>query len=130
MSDTTRITVAGHPDLNVRVRLKPIEFEAGGEASLAVATGEIHAHVGEIPYSNYIPFLGRRVVRSLGPFNISLRPFEAQMRIHGIGVTGTIGGEEAGAEVHTHCEYKAEIDIAGEAVERLVAAVVTKVVEE
>ena len=130
MTDKARITVAGHPDVNVRVKLRPIEFEAGGEASLTVSTGDIHLHVNEIPYSIFIPFLGRRVVRSLGPFGVGLKPFEAQLRVHGIGVRGEIGGEEAGADVHTHCEYKAEIDIEGEVVERAVAAVITKIVED
>lgn len=130
MSDGTRITVSGHPDVNMRVKFKPIEFEAGGEASVAVATGDIHVRVGEVPYAIFIPFLGRRVVRSLGPFNVNVKPFEGVLRVHGVDVRGAIGGEDAGADIHTHCEYKAEIDISGEAVERVVAAVITKMVED
>ena len=127
---TTRITVSGHPDLNVRVKLKPLEFEAGGAVSFAVATGDIHLHVNEVPYSIAIPFLGRRLVRSLGPFTVNIKPFEAQLRAEGLGVRGVIGGEDAGADINAHCEYKAEIDISGEAVEQFVATVVAEVIEE
>lgn len=127
---TTKITVSGHPDINVRLKLKPLEFEVGGAVAFAVATGDIHLHINEVPYSIAIPFLGRRVVRSFGPFGVHIKPFEAQLRADGIGMRGVIGGENAGADIHAHCEYKAEIDVSGEAVEQVVAAVVAEVIEE
>jgi hypothetical protein len=98
--------------------------------SFAVATGDIHLHVNEVPYSIAIPFLGRRLVRSLGPFTVNIKPFEAQLRAEGLGVRGVIGGEDAGADINAHCEYKAEIDISGEAVEQFVATVVAEAIEE
>ena len=129
MSDKASITVAGHPDLHVHLKLRPIEFEAAGEATIAIATSDIHMHVNEVPYSVFIPFLGRRIVRSLGPFAVQIKPFEAQLKALGMGVRGEIGGEDAGADIHTKCEYKAEIDISDELVERVVT-VITKIVAE
>ncbi len=129
MSDKTSITVSGHPDLHVRMKLRPLEFEAAGEASIAVATSDIHLHINEVPYSIFIPFLGRRVVRSLGPFGVQIKPFEAQLKVLGMGVRGEIGGEEAGADIDAKCEYKAEIDISGDLVEQ-VTNIVTNIVAE
>jgi hypothetical protein len=128
MSDKARIALAAHPDLNVRMKLRPMEFEAGGEASLGVVTGDVHLRVAEIPYSMAIPFLARRVVVSAyGPFGVHIKPFEAQLKAFGISIRGAVGGEEAGAEFHTRGECRAEIDISGEIVERAVAALATKV---
>ena len=129
MSDKTSITVTGHPDLHVQLKLRPIEFEAAGEASIVVATSDIHFHINEVPYSIFIPFLGRRVVRSLGPFGLQIRPFEAQLKVLGMEVRGEIGGENAGADINARCEYKAEIDISGDLIEQ-VASVITRIVAE
>jgi hypothetical protein len=131
MKDSVKISLAGHPDLNVRVKMKPLEFEMGGEASLAVATGDIHLHVAEFPYSMAIPFLGRRVVMSAyGPFGIHIKPIEAQLKALGVAVRGVVGGEDAGCEIHTHGACKAEVDISGEIVERAVQAVAKKISKE
>ena len=46
-------TVAAHPDVNLQLKIKPVDFQIGGEAaSLSLATGDIHLRVEEIPHSH------------------------------------------------------------------------------
>ena len=130
MTAKTHIKVAAHPDVNFRVRMKPFEFELGGQASFALTTGDIHVRFDEIPVSVAVPFLRRHVIAgSVGPFGVHIRPFEAQFRAFGLDARGVLGREDAEADVHAKGDCKAEIEISGKLAEAVKAGVKT-IVEE
>lgn len=131
MTSRTHIEVAAHPDLNLRVKIKPLEFEIGGQASFALTTGDIHIRCDEIPIMVVIPFLPRRVIAgSVGPFGVHIRPFEAQFRAFGLDARGVLGRENAEADVHAKGDCKAEIEISGKLTDQAVKAAVKTIVEE
>jgi hypothetical protein len=131
MTAKTHIAAAAHPDVNFRVKMKPFEFEIGGQGSFAVTTGEIHARFDEIPISVTIPFLPRRVIAgSVGPFGVQIKPFEAQVRDVALDVRGRLGRENVEADVHAKGDCKAEIEISGALADKAVKAVIKTIVEE
>jgi hypothetical protein len=131
MTAKTRIEVAAHPDINLRMRMDPLEFKIGGEASFALVTGDIHFRVDEIPVNVAIPFLHRRVVLgSIGPFGVHVRPFEAQVRAFGLDAQGVLGREGGELELHGTGHCKAEIEVSGKLPEALVKAAMKTITEE
>jgi hypothetical protein len=126
MNAKTHISVAAHPDVNLRVKMQPFEFQVGGEASFSLATGDIRIRVEEIPVYVTIPFLKRRVTAgSIGPFGIHVRPFEARFHASGIDARGMLGKECAEAEIHAKGNCKAEIEVAGKLADKANAAIKT-----
>jgi hypothetical protein len=131
MTTRTHIEAVAHPDLNLRVKMKPLEFEIGGQASFALTTGDIHIRCDEIPIIVAIPFLPRRVIAgSVGPFGVRIRPFEAQFRAFGLDARGVLGKENAEADVHAKGDCKAEIEISGKLADQAVKAAIKTIVEE
>jgi hypothetical protein len=131
MTARTHIAVAAHPDVNFRIKMKPFEFELGGQGSFAVTTGDIHFRFDEIPIIVAIPFLPRRVVAgSIGPFGVRIKPFEAQFRAFGLDVRGVLGGEKVEADVLAKGDCKAEIEISGKLADQAIKAAIKTIVEE
>lgn len=131
MTAKTRIAVAAHPDLNLRVKFNPLDFEVAFEGTVAVSTGDIHLHFDEIPMSSAIPFLHRRVVASsIGPFGVHVKPFEAQVRAVDFNTRGTIGRNDAELALHATGNCKAEIDVSGGLPDKLLKAAVKTIIEE
>jgi hypothetical protein len=125
MTAKTRIEIAAHPDFNLRLKTKPLEFEVGGEASFALGTGDIHVRFDEIPISVAIPFLPRRVVAgSLGPFGVHIKPFEAQLRVFKVGARGVLGKENAETDLHCTGNCKADIEISGKLADKVIKTIV------
>jgi len=131
MTTTTHISLAAHPDLNLRVRMKPFEFEVGGHASFALTTGDIHVRFDEIPIRVAIPFLPRRVIAgSVGPFGVQIKPFEAQLRALGVDARGVLGREHTEADLHGTGSCKADIEISGKLADQAVKAGIKTIMEE
>jgi hypothetical protein len=130
MNAKTHISVAAHPDINLRVKMKPFEFQVGGEASFSLATGDIHVRFEEIPVHIAIPFLKRRVAAgSVGPFGVHVKPFDARFHASGIDARGVFGKEGAESELHATGNCKAEIEVSGKLAEKAVDAVI-KTIED
>jgi hypothetical protein len=122
MNAKTHISVAAHPDINLRVKMKPFEFQVGGEASFSLATGDIHVRFEEIPVHIAIPFLKRRVAAgSVGPFGVHVKPFDAR---------GVFGKEGAESELHATGNCKAEIEVSGKLANQAVNAAIKTIVED
>jgi hypothetical protein len=131
MNARTHISVAAHPDINLRVKMKPFEFQVGGEASFSLATGDIHFRVEEIPVHIAIPFLKRRVAAgSVGPFGVHVKPFEARLDASGIDARGVLGKECAEAELHAVGNCTAEIELSGRLADKVVNAAIKTIVED
>jgi len=114
MTAKTHISVAAHPDVHLRMKMKPLDFEIRGEASFALVTGDIHIRFDEIPLTMAVPFLRRRVVAgSIGPFGVHVKPFEAQLRAFGLDTRGVIGSDKGEVDLHATGHCKAEIEITG-----------------
>lgn len=128
-----RIGIAAHPDLRLRTRFDRLEFALQSDATLAFGTQSIRVGVGEIPLRLVIPFHRHRgvIAGSLGPFNLTVRPIEANIRIADARCVGTLGGEDGlTAELHCQGNCKADIDFAAEAPGRILKAAVEGVFDE
>jgi hypothetical protein len=124
MTENTRITIASHPDVNLQLRIKPLDFQIGGEASLGLTTGSIHFKVEEIPVHIAVPFLRRRVnLGSVGPFGVQVKPFEAKLDALGVSARVTFGKEWAEAGVHATGNCKAEIDVDSDLAKQIIQTV-------
>jgi hypothetical protein len=131
MNAKTFISVAAHPDIKLRVKTQPFEFQVGGEASFSLATGDIHVRFEEIPLYIAIPFLKRRVAAgSVGPFGVHVKPFEARLHASGIDARGVLGKECAEAELHAAGNCKAEIEVSGKLADKAVNAAIKTIVED
>jgi hypothetical protein len=131
MTTSTSVEVSAHPDLTLRLRMKPVEFRIGGEASFALTTGDIHIRLDEVPVNMAIPFLRRRVVvGSIGPFGVHVRPFEAQVRAFGVDAHGVLGMEPGETDLNVTGNCKAEIEISGKLAEQALKAAVRTITEE
>jgi hypothetical protein len=131
MIPKTQIDVAAHPDIHLRVKMSPLEFNVGGEASFALTTGDIRVHFEEIPITLAIPFLPRRVVAgSIGPFGVHVKPFEAQMRAFGLDAHGVLGTESGEVDIHGTGDCKAQIEISGNLPEQVLKIALKKIAEE
>jgi hypothetical protein len=127
MNLKARIALAMHPDMRLRARIDSLDFAVQGEATLAVATGEIRATFSEVPLRLTIPFHRRRrvIAGSLGPFNVIVRPAEATIRVADARLAGEVGGEEGIAgELHCEGSCRADVEIVGEAPGKLVKAAI------
>jgi hypothetical protein len=131
MNDKTSISIAAHPEIDVRVKMKPFEFQVGGEATFSLATGDIRFRVEEIPVYVAIPFLKRRVAAgSVGPFGVHVQPFEARLHASGIDARGVLGKESSEADLHLTYDYKAKIEVSGKDAEKAVNAVINRTVKD
>ncbi len=122
-----RIGIAAHPDLRLKAQVDRLEFALQSDATLAFGTQTIRIGVGEIPLRLAIPFHRHRAVvaGSLGPFNLTVRPVEASLRIADAHCTGTLGGAEGlTGELHCQGKCKAEIDFNAEAPGKVLKAAV------
>lgn len=114
MTEKTHIKFAGHPDLNLRVKMKPLNFEFASQGAVSLGVGDVRLHFDEIPMHVRIPFLKRRVLAgSVGPFNMHLKPVEANVRAMGMETRGVIGRDETEISLSGTGACKAEIEIAG-----------------
>jgi hypothetical protein len=131
MTAKTHISLAGHPDLTLQVKFKPLDFAYTCQGTIAVAMSDVHVHIDEVPVTVAIPFLGRRVVTSsYGPFNAHLKPFEAQFRVAGFDTRGIVGREGAGMELHGTGACKGDIEFSGKLLDELAKAAAKLVAEE
>lgn len=131
MTDKTRIKFAGHPDLTLKVRMKPLDFEVASEGAFALAIGDVRMHFDEIPLHLRVPFLRRRVLTgSVGPFGVHIKPFEAKISALGLKTRGVFGRDGAEFDFHGTGACKAEVEVSGKLPEQFVKEAVTVVVEE
>ena len=131
MTDKTTIKFAGHPDLTLKVRMKPLDFEVASEGAFALAIGDVRMHFDEIPLHLSVPFLRRRVLTgSVGPFGVHIKPFEAKISALGLETRGVFGRDGAEFDLHGTGACKAEVEVSGKLPEQFVKESVTVVVEE
>lgn len=126
------VGIDAHPDLRLRALVDQLEFALQGEATLTLGTQKIRVELGEVPLRLAIPFhRHHRAVASLGPFNLTVRPIEASIRIAEARTVGTIGGAE-GISTELHCQgnCKAEIELAGDMPGKVLKAAFEGVFEE
>jgi hypothetical protein len=123
MADKSHLKLVSQPDVNLRIRMRPFEFEVAGQGTVEVATRDIHLRFDEIPLTVRVPFTAQQVVAgSIGPFGVHIRPFDAQLRAVGVDVHGVLGKEQIEADVHAAGECKSDVDITGKLAEEVVKA--------
>ncbi|MGH7070270.1 MAG: hypothetical protein ACREFO_09670 [Acetobacteraceae bacterium] len=129
----SHMTVAGAPEFQLSARMAPLAFTASGDATFEIATGPIHAEVGEVPLVMRIPFLPahRRVVAgSIGPFRLSIKPASATIRAAGMRLEGKVGCPDAGCSLEGNARGKLEIDFSGEIPGKILKAAIEGAFEE
>ncbi|MDA8051273.1 MAG: hypothetical protein M0002_14940 [Rhodospirillales bacterium] len=133
MKFAAHVTLAGAPEFRLRTQMAPLSFALNGEGALEIATGTIQAEVAAIPLLMRIPFLSpsRGVAAgSVGPFRIHIKPANATIRAHGVGVEGRIGDGEGGCALEGSARGTVEVDLTGEVPGRLLKAAVEGAFEE
>ena len=121
MTDKTTIEFAGHPDLKLKVRMNPLDFEVASQGAFTLVIGDVRMHFDEIPLHLRVPFLRRRVLAgSVGPFGLHIKPFEAQIRALGMETRGVFGRDGAEFDLHGTGACKAEIEVSGKLPEQFV----------
>ncbi|HEX3754715.1 MAG TPA: hypothetical protein VHV26_06530 [Rhizomicrobium sp.] len=114
MTDKFHLEFSGHPDLNLRVKMKPIQFDFACQGAASLAVSDVRLHFDQIPMHMRIPFLKRRVLAgSIGPFGVHLKPFDVNLRAIGVETRGTIGREETELHLQGTGACKAEVEISG-----------------
>jgi hypothetical protein len=107
----------GDPEIDLRAKTRPVEFEVRADGSLRIATGVIAAEIGEIPVKLRIPFLRRRrnliAVGSIGGFGIRISPAEAELRPFGVHVAGVLGKDGLDCDLKGRVCCKTEFDLDG-----------------
>lgn len=127
MKFRTHGTVQGHPEFTLAMKSHPVDFDAGAEGSLKVATGPIDARIDAVTVTLVIPFLHRRsarVVGSIGPFGVHVEPFDVQVRDLGIHVAGVLGKEGMQCHVDGQMACHMELDLHGDVPGRITKAAI------
>src|SRR5262245_1925493 len=92
MTVNAKVEVHGHPDLKLGVNSGPLDFDIRCDGQLKLGIGPIGARVDRIPLFVRIPFLKRHpatiVAAAVGPFNVHVDHFAADLRA----VDGTVRG--------------------------------------
>ncbi len=103
-----------HPEFDVQGKLNPMEVDLGLQGALSATIGVISGAVGEIPVRFQIPFLHRRrVVASVGGFNVTLKPVEIQIEKAGMHVKGMFGAGGIQGAVQGKVNCQTEMDTHG-----------------
>ncbi len=134
MAFSTHLGISGNPEFEVDVKAAPLDFQLGGEASLALSSGPISAHVEQIPIRVRVPFLkadhGYVVAASIGPFGVHLHEINATVRAFGVEVGGVIGKEGIDCDLAGVVRCRMEVDVNGKLPAKLVEAAIKAVIEE
>lgn len=128
----TQLTVAAHPDLNLKVKMGPTAVELNSDGTLGIRIGELEAHCDAIPLSMRIPFLRRRrvVAGSVGPFGIHIRPIEAQLRAFDVSLRGLLGKDGMEWDLRGVGACKAEIEGSGRIPAKVAEAALERTLQE
>jgi hypothetical protein len=130
----TLLTIAAHPDLNLKVKAAPMSVDLGGHGALAISIGELEAHCDAIPLSVTIPFLRRRggrvIAGAVGPFGVRLKPVEAQVRAFDVGVHGMVGKDGIDLDLRGVGACKAEIEASGKLPAKVIKAAVESTLDD
>lgn len=85
MGFSTHLGISGNPEFEVNIKSAPLDFQLGGEASLALSSGPISGHVEQIPIQVRVPFMkhnhGYVVAASIGPFGMHLHEINATVEL-------------------------------------------------
>jgi hypothetical protein len=115
MKFQSRLNVAGHPDVKLRLRLSPVAVDLAAAGSAEMTSGPIELTFGEIPVVVRIPFHRRRVVAALvGPVRMRVNPLTIAARCADVRVTGAVGSEEGGIDADLVGACGAEIGVFGD----------------
>ena len=134
MGFSTRLGISGNPEFEVNVKAAPLDFQLGGEASMAFSSGPISGHVEQIPIRVRVPFMkanhGYVVAASIGPFGVHLHEINATVRAFGVEVGGVLGKEGIEADMAGVVRCCMEVDVNGKLPGKVVEAAIKAVLEE
>jgi hypothetical protein len=134
MGFSTRLGISGNPEFEVNLKAAPLDFQLGGEASLALSSGPISGHVEQIPLRVRVPFMkanhGYVVAASIGPFGVHLHEINATVRAFGVEVGGVLGKDGIDCDMAGVVRCCMEVDVNGKLPAKLVEAAVKAVFEE
>jgi hypothetical protein len=112
----TQAVIRGNPEFTLTAKPGPFRVEAEGEGSLKVTTSRIEARVGRVPITMQIPFLGRNgavQVGAVGPFGISVKPIEAEIRAFGVKCSAVLAKDGMDCRVDGKMACNFDIDLSG-----------------
>lgn len=134
MAFSTHLEISGNPELKVNVKAAPLDFQLGGEASLAFSSGPISGHVEQISIQVRVPFLkhnhGYVVAASIGPFGVNLHEINATVRAFGVHVGGVLGKEGIDCDLAGDVRCCMQVDVNGRLPGKVVEAAIKAAFEE
>lgn len=134
MPFTTHLGISGYPEFDLDLKAAPLDFQVGGEASLAGTVGPFGGHVDQIPVRVRVPFMkhdhGYVVAASIGPFGVHVHEINATMRAFGVEIAGILGREGIEAEIGGKVRCRMEVDVNGKLPAKVVEAAVKAVFDE
>ncbi len=125
--------VHSHPEFSLAVKSQPFAVDAHAEGSLKLSAGPIAARIDAIPLTVVIPFLHRRtaqIVGTIGPFNVHVEQFDAEVRAFGVHFAGVLGKEGMQCQIDGRVACRMEMDLDGEVPGRITRASIELVPEE
>lgn len=134
MSFSTHLGISGNPEFDLKVRTAPLDFQLGGEASVAINTGPINGHVDTIPVRVRVPFMrhnhGYIIAASVGPFDVHVQGLDANLRAFGVEIGGILGREGIEADIDGKVRCCMQVDVNGKLPGKVIEAAVKAVLEE
>lgn len=134
MGFSTHLGISGNPEFEVNIKSAPLDFQLGGEASLALSSGPISGHVEQIPIQVRVPFMkhnhGYVVAASIGPFGMHLHEINATVRAFGVHVGGILGKEGIDLDLAGNVRCCMQVDVNGQLPGKVVEAAIKAVFEE
>lgn len=134
MPFTTHLGISGNPEFDLEIKAAPLDFQLGGEASLAIAAGPFGVHVDQIPIRVRVPFMkhdhGYVVAATVGPFGVQVREVNATVRAFGVEIAGILGREGIEADIDGKIRCCMQVDVNGKMPAKVVEAAVKAVLEE
>jgi hypothetical protein len=107
----------GSPELKLRARTGPVDFQVGAEGSVKLALGPFTARVDEVPVTLTIPFLRRgggvRTIGSVGPFSVRVTAVDAEVRPVDVRVAGVVGKDGLDGNLEGKVGCRTELDVEG-----------------
>jgi len=107
----------GSPELTLRARTGPVDFQVAADGSVKLAVGPLTARVDEVPVTLTIPFLRRgggvRTIATVGPFSVRLNAVDVELRPVDARVSGVVGKDGLDGNLEGKIGCRTELDVEG-----------------
>lgn len=134
MTLNAKLQFHGHPDLKLGVTSGPLDVELRCEGDLKLGIGPIRARIDRVPVYVRIPFLKRHpggiAAAAVGPFNVQVDHFNADLRAVEASVRGQVGKNGLQLDLAGKGACRFDVDVAAELPARAFGAALKSAMED